>query len=200
MPRRQVRGVRHADRSEVYATQTGQSVRHADRSEVYATQTGQSISAHENRQVRVYATETGQSVCHRNRKGCTPRRQVTAYAMQTGRSQCMPRKTVKQHASVREQRKGSAIRESLVPSLVTRCVCTVPAGRTAGLRLTLNVETEEYMAGPLSGSGAMVRACVHVCVHVCVCVRGCACARACEGCTCARGVSVLTCVCCVLCV
>ena len=30
-------------------------------------------------------------------------------------------------------------------------------GTSQGLKLTLNVETEEYMAGPVSGSGALVR-------------------------------------------
>ena len=30
------------------------------------------------------------------------------------------------------------------------------AGTGQGLRLTLNIEADEYMAGPLSGSGAMV--------------------------------------------
>ena len=29
-------------------------------------------------------------------------------------------------------------------------------GTGQGLRLTLNIEADEYMAGPLSGSGAMV--------------------------------------------
>ena len=30
------------------------------------------------------------------------------------------------------------------------------AGTSQGLKLTLNVETEEYMSGPASGSGAFV--------------------------------------------
>ena len=34
--------------------------------------------------------------------------------------------------------------------------CIQSAGTSQGLKLTLNVETDEYMAGPASGSGAFV--------------------------------------------
>ena len=35
-------------------------------------------------------------------------------------------------------------------------VLTLMTGTSHGLKLTLNVETDEYMSGPTSGSGAFV--------------------------------------------